>query len=81
MSVGVGVAVTFAYLSWRVGALSIRNHWGSYGHVFDLVVEEISLMISRGYYQQLGVSRKLWYNIYIRKRERQNVKAKKSKKK
>ena len=37
-------------------------------------------MISRVYYQQLGVSQKLWYNIYIRKRERQNVKAKKNKK-
>ena len=78
MSVGVGVAVTFTYLSWRVGAVSMRNHWGSYGHVFDLVVEKISLMISRVYYQQLGDSRKLWYNIYIRKGERQNVRAKKS---
>ena len=45
MSVGVGVAVTFAYLSWPVGAVSMRNHWGSYGHVFILVVEEISSMI------------------------------------
>ena len=81
MSVCVGVAVTFTYLSLGVGALSMRNHWSSYGHVFDLVVEGISLMISRVYYQQLGVSRKLWYNIYIRKREKQNVKAKKSEKK
>ena len=46
MSVYVGVASTFAYLSRPVGALSMRNHWGSYGHVFDLVVEEISLMIT-----------------------------------
>ena len=80
MSVGVGVASTFVYLSRGVGALSMRNHWGSYGHVFDLVVEEISLMISRIYYQQLGVSSKLWYNIYIRKREIQMSSEKKSKK-
>jgi len=45
------------------------------------VVEEISSMISRVYYQQLGVSGKLWYNIYIRKRERQNVKREKKQKK
>ena len=81
MSVYVGVTSTFSYLSRPVGALSMRNHWGSYGHVFILVVEEISLMISRVYYQQLGVSQKLWYNIYIRKRERQNVKTKKKQKK
>ena len=80
MSVYVGVAVTFTYLSLGVGALSMRNHWSSYGHVFDLVVEEISLMISRVYYQQLGVSRKLWYNIYIRKREIQMSSEKKVKK-
>mgnify|MGYP005691698593 CR=1 FL=1 len=48
MSVGVGVAVTFAYLSWPVGAVSMRNHWGSYGHVFILVVEENFLMIPGG---------------------------------
>ena len=80
MSVYVGVAVTFTYLSLGVGALSMRNHWSSYGHVFDLVVEGISLMISRVYYQQLGVSRKLWYNIYIRKREIQMSSEKKVKK-
>ena len=80
MSVYVGVAVTFTYLSRGVGALSMRNHWGSYGHVFVLMVEENSLMISRVYYQQLGVSRKLWYNIYIRRREIQMSSEKKVKK-
>jgi len=32
MSVYVGVAVTFAYLSPCVGALSTWNHWSLYGH-------------------------------------------------
>tara|TARA_Y100000361_G_C10952498_1_gene234535 strand:+ start:261 stop:425 length:165 start_codon:yes stop_codon:yes gene_type:complete len=38
-------------------------------------------MISRVYYQQLGVLPKICYNIYIRKRESQNAKRKKSEKK
>ena len=49
MSVYVGVAVTFAYLSRPVGALSMRNHWSSYGHVLLFMVEENSLMITRVY--------------------------------
>ena len=65
----VGVAYTFGYLSPGVGALSMRNHWSSYGHDLKLKGERNSSMISRVYYQQLGDSRKLWYNIYIRKRE------------
>ena len=62
MSVCVGVASTFVYFSWRVGALSVRNHWGSYGHVFILVVEEISLMIPGAYTSKVDGTEKKCYN-------------------
>ena len=45
------------------------------------MVGEISLMISRVYYQQLGDSRKICYNIYIRKRERYRMSSEKKVKK
>ena len=47
------------------------------------MVEEISLMISRVYYQQLGDSQKLCYNIHIERRgkaESQDEKKQKSEK-
>ena len=81
MSVCVGVTVTYTYLSPGVGALSMRNHWSSYGHVFSFKVERISLMISRVYTQKVDCHEKKWYNIYIRKREKQSVKTKKKQKK
>ena len=63
MSVNVGVAYTFAYLSLGVGALSMRNHYGSYGHIFDLGIR--GKWCSK-YLKSLGLRSRLWtgHDIY-----------------